>query len=353
LVVCLFVVALAYKAAVWASRLYRDRIEEQQARETDPLSISEDDLNLGEVLESEKHEHSIHVYNRSSKKIVVRSISANCDCLQISPNRDVELGPGGSIPVALVLRATISPKQERTDNGYRLTVPVEIQYSSASGKLVRKEWVLEATLAPVITLRQKAVDVGSYSILAALPEQVIEVEAEAFVKEVRCDVSPLWKTRIVKEGASERKTRFRITVSVAETPSPRKISDVLRIVPVGEGGVLLPGKEVRLLGEFLPDVVATPPTLHAGRPAVGATVTEWVRVHSLTNRPFSIERVETGEGLTVVAEPESSRSLYRVELHVARAGEQSATVTFHVRDEHGQKHKVEVVVRHDGQPKQP
>lgn len=210
----------------------------------------------------------------------------------------------------------------------------------------RKEWILTTTIVPVITLRQKVIDVGSRSERTPSPEHRVEVDADPLVKEIRCDASVHWSARVTREPRAARGTRFSVLLTPAGN-EPRTIDDTLTIIPVGEGGRDLPGKQVRLRGEVLPDVNATPGSINAGRRRAGSTITEWVRVHSLTGRPFTVAHVETSEGLSARREDSQPHELYRLEHRAEGTGERSALVSFHVRDENGHKHKIRVVLRYE------
>jgi hypothetical protein len=226
----LAVVVFAYQGSVAARRFWGDRADERRMREADPLVISDEDLAIGELWETAKHSHHVKVVNRSNGRITVLSVTATCDCLQIAPSEDVEIAPGGSLAVQLTLNATITAKQRRTERGFLLAVPLEVRYATKDGTK-SKEWLLTATLVPVLTVRTNAIDFGSRSILDRLPEQVVEVEAESFVKELRCKVSPVWRARIVNDGKTGTRSRFTITVFPAGPLRPRKLADTLEIIP--------------------------------------------------------------------------------------------------------------------------
>jgi len=350
----LALLVFAYQGARFAYRAYATWQNDKQAVEAEPLVVSEGELNVGEVLETNKYQHVITIRNRSNSDIHIQRIDVSCECLEVSPRQDFTVAAGQALPLSLTLRATILPSHKRFGRGYGFGVSVRARYSGEKnryGKERTKEWLLQGTILPVITLSRQVVDVGTHSECATLPEELIEVKAEQPIETLRCLTTGDWKARVTKLDATA-KPRFRIALSPNGRLTPRLVTDELTVIPVTADGKRLPAKEVRILGEIRPDIVATPAVIQAGRRKLGTKITEWVRVHSLTGRPFTIERVHaSGELCARAVDGPASDGLYRVQLSVQRVGKEEATVTFDVRDQAGVKHALKVELSDEGQAK--
>jgi hypothetical protein len=112
----------------------------------------------------------------------------------------------------------------------------------------------------------------------------------------------------------------------------------------------LPVKELRIVGEIVPDVLGHPREIHHGRQPCGTAAEETIRLVSLTNRPFRVTSViSTSADLKVTRLPDNDRGWhYSLRLRFTATGEQEALAVFTIQEEDTKEFEVTVPVRYHG-----
>lgn len=324
-------------------------------RPTDlPLLVADDELELGNVNECEAHKHTIRIRNTSNSLLLIHSISSSCDCLGITPDKNLRLEPNSAASLTLTLKTVADKRQARQGGRNLLAVPLRAQYTKEGEESPSlAEWVLQGAIQPAVILDTESIDIGARSILGPALAYEINVQTMPFVAEVECRAPSPWICRVEKRPVANAETRYKVRVTFSQLLEPQRVDGILQINPIDHEGNRLPAKEVQLAGELLPDVIATPQSINLGRGVVGSKHTEWLRVDSLTKRDFQITKASADEDLNVaeVKELGATGGVYKLVVAMNQAGEQQRSVRFTVAGIGQIPHEIVVTVRYIGIPR--
>jgi hypothetical protein len=262
-----------------------------------PLYIEDRELDLGDIAETVEYRCTLNIRNSSDQSVTISRFANTCNCLSITPNQNVVVPPGESLPLELVIRATLDPA-ELSGTPVQTSIQLAAVYDS-QGKQGQAEWDIRYKIIPTIRLDPVRVQFAQHSIQAGGLIRRATVHLSAGVNSVEAVPHPEWKVDLIAAGASSPLAVQ--LVALARNPkTPRVIDDTILLTPVTEDGRRLPPKPLRITGELCPDVVSTPRMLHFGRIAVGERVTDNLRFSSLTGSDYTLDVQSAPVGWTVV-----------------------------------------------------
>lgn len=233
------------------------------------LIIPEEDLRLGRVYESKTLEHRLHIRNTGNEPVTIARFVKDCDCLGITPDKDVTLEPGETRE----FRMKLSPRSKVGYADYGQTIPYHVrfgaQYSKGGRGGFSADW--ELTCGMVVTLRPQpaTIHLGTLSDRQPQIERSVTVETSKEVAWINCETPSRWAAEVSRDKRDSSPNKFHLTIRSAGDLRPGTISDVIRLIPLDSEGERLPEREIRINGEIVRDVVASPREIHFGRQPCG------------------------------------------------------------------------------------
>ncbi len=266
------------------------------------LHIPESDLNLGECFETASRAHKFHVENSSDAPVTVTSISGNCDCQSWQPATPFTIAARGRQEIRMMLGLRMTSDCSRVRGDESVTIPLRVTFSGQDGHDRAKEWALRGTLKPSFKLgapvRNNVLSLGMITVARIAVQQEIAIVAADHVKSIEARGSKNWLV-MVRRGSSLTKSEFIASLAYQGTRTPLQFDDTLELVPTDSNGQQLPAIPLRVVGEIVDPVIASPRALYFGRRAIGKTYAEDILLRSLDGTAFAIDRVECrGEGLS-------------------------------------------------------
>ncbi len=330
LIVCS--VVAAFLAGTFASNYIRSG--DKAATPPILLTVSADELEIGKLPESSEHHHPFHIRNSSTDAVVIRRFESSCNCLSVTPGQDVTLLPGESVRFDLAIRATPELKETLPDGGIRRELLLTPVFATTTEKEQRVDFEFAYHLTPTIRLEPARIAFGQRSIRADGLILRATIQLAPDVKSVEVAPHPEWDVRLIPNGPQTSSTQ--LVMLIARNPKVcRPVIDVISFTPVTHDGSKWPNKSLQVDGEISPDVVATPRTLHYGRAAVGETMTDTVRLHSLTGTPFKVLGVrQLPDGWHAIPS-EYDEHVWSITARASGAGEQSHELQFRIRNSEG------------------
>jgi hypothetical protein len=211
-------------------------------------------------------------------------------------------------------------------------------------------WVVKGSIAPTLRWNPRAGQIGVQSGRAERIEKTVDIEAAENISRIDAALDPFWTVTVFRPQGQSSGNTFRAVVHSNGKLVPRQVADVIRLTPVSREGERLPVKELRIVGDIVPDVGAIPQEIHHGRQFCGTEGVEAIRLRSLTGRPFRVKstRADTPD-LQVSRLPTGSEEwTYALRLQFARKGNQRAIAEFFVEEADGTACRVTVPVRYEG-----
>src|SRR5262249_15355817 len=274
-----------------------------QGSETgDPrLVIAEEELDLGWVYETNAYEHSFHITNATDQPVTITRFETTCDCLGITPEGGqrhriaqalVMLAPApsgaptpSSPPIIAALAAasldasvTLQPQETKTfsirlklvsratSTNYQQDEPFQVRFGAVcvgeDQKPFSPHWQLSCVIVPTIRLRPSVIQLGTESCRRPKVERSVDVEATNAIAWIEYEAPPTWDVEIVPNQEDSSPKKFKVIVQTHGQLTPRQVSEVIRLFPVDPDEKRLPGKELNIQGEIVPDVASFPPEIH-------------------------------------------------------------------------------------------
>jgi hypothetical protein len=208
--------------------------------------------------------------------------------------------------------------------------------------------MLTCHVRPALRLTTSEVRLGLQSIRQPGFERV--VDAEAVEQVARIDVPPSQRWTVEVTGSPRGPRDRQIRIRAVEPIAPGVVDERLVFIPIDDQGRRLPESELRITGEFVPDIACEPREVRFGRIPVGSVVEDTITIRSLTGRPCTVNTVTTSppDLTTGPAERRNDQWVCRVTCRVRVAGEQSADLRIEVTDDAGRVTIVVVPVRVTG-----
>jgi hypothetical protein len=322
---------------------------QQQESPESVLRIAGDELDLGRVWETSRYEHTIHITNLLDRPVTIAGFAKTCDCLEISPTEGVLIQPHESKSFTLHLSLVSRSEVTRPRDGEAFQVGLSARYSDDRQVQGTTSWRLYGVIAPTLRFAPGVLQIGTRSEREALIGPALRIEANDSIDVIHAEAPPGWSV-IVSRDQESPAGPFRAVVRRREEAKPGRVADVIRFTPVDHDGQRLPAKELKIVGEIVPDVVAHPQEIHHGRQRCGATAEETLRIVSLTNRPFQVTKASSGSAdleVNRVADKDGGW-LYSLRVRFSATGEQEARVRFTIREEDAKESEVTVPVRYQG-----
>ncbi len=311
------------------------------------LEVSDDELDLGERFESASHEHCFHLENPTDSPVRVTGLSGTCDCQGWAPAVPFTVPPHGRQEVRVRLTLSTNSECGRGQGGESVVMPVRVTFTGPSGAAQSQEWELRCVLRPVLWTRGVlALGMQTADQLGAGRE--IELTAAEHVVAVGCQGPAQWAVTIRRAPGVAPK--FTASLRFVGPPTPAVINDTVVFTPTDALGQLLPGARVRITGELVEDVIASPRSAYFGRYVVGSVVEDAVCLKSLSGRPFTVRQaIPRMAGCTVAPLGDGpTGTLWLIRQKISVAGQQSGEAEFVVEDSAGAVTRLVVPVTYLG-----
>lgn len=300
------------------------------------LVVDSSYLDFGTVWEQEQFEWSIPIENRSDAAITVESFRSSCLCTDVTPRRFV-IPANGSRTIQVTLDLTekdnhlLDPLAPLTPRPFSVTIEPILTPPPSTTHLIA--WQLKGRVQPAYQLQQEIIDFGQRSVLAQPFEvESVPVLCDEQVQDIRVDCNADWVACTVQRNS---RTSFNIQVTPYYGMPAGYYPGTLRIFGITRTGEPLPEKRLSVAAHILGDIQPTPPQLLWPAKPIGQLIEDSLELRSLTNRDFTIDRIETDsdkvEVLLIPGDPLSANSRrVQVRYVISRAGDQKETIRFHV-----------------------
>jgi hypothetical protein len=211
-------------------------------------------------------------------------------------------------------------------------------------------WQLSCILVPTLRLKSSTIQLGIQSDRQPLIEQSVSIDAPDHVHWIESRAPAHWAIEVVRDQSSVPSHKFRVVVRSQGKLSPRRVSDVIHLIPVSREEKRLPAKELKIVGEVVRDVMPVPREIHYGVQSPGTVVKEAIQLRSLTSRRFLVKKVPSGSDDLRVTRLAGERDewIYSLELHVSKPGGQEVVADFLIEDEDGTEYTIAVPLRYHG-----
>ncbi len=234
------------------------------------LMVADQDLHLGKVYEVPVLDHSFRVTNPGPRPVTLTRFNA-CDCLGITPPGPITLQPGEAKAFLIRLRPQLRNFSAGEQNGVPVQVAVGAKYrTDVEDRDVT--WRFSYTLLPTIWLPTPTLRLGRQSELQAKIRKTGLIEASTHVAGIEALAPPDWTVTIAPIPGATAPHRYEFTVQFRGPFSPKPLSETIRLVPIDSDGRHLPARELKIVGEIIRDVAATPPEVHHGPQQCGSVI---------------------------------------------------------------------------------
>ncbi len=312
-----------------------------------PVAIDERDLHVGPVFESDRVQHSLVITNTGGSPATIKRVAATCDCTDIVPAGGfcLQAGEARRVSMAISLPASMPPTADSPLSADTVLTIVRVQYEVDGKRGTTIQRKVRGTLLTTCTIRPQAVDLGTILQRDAAARATVDIDVPDYVAGIECEPPAGWRASIETPYKTFQPGRYRVTLCNAVPLAVRRINTAMTITPSHNDGRRLPAKVVRVTGEVVGDIAASPPAVYFGRIPLGGRTDEAVRLYSRTGTPFRVDGVETSDGRLAVEAVEGQTAMYALRFKVDQIGEQAAVATFNVVDDSGRRAKVPVEVR--------
>jgi hypothetical protein len=211
------------------------------------------------------------------------------------------------------------------------------------------DWRLKGAIAPTLRFSPPLLQIGTMSERQFAVEPATRIQANESIVAIDCQAPSGWSVAVTREQGSPP---GQFTAIVRRKPEGQRgpVADVIRFTPIDRAGKRLPVKEMKMVGEVVPDVLGHPREIHHGRQPCGATAEETIRLVSLTKRPFRVTSARSRSAdLKVTRIPDNDGGwLYSLQVRLTAMGEQETLAVFTVQEEDAEEFEVAVPVRYHG-----
>jgi hypothetical protein len=339
---------MAYSAtAGLIKRLNESETQEPPSSPPD-LVVPESDLDLGRVYETHALKHNFRLTNPGNRVVTITKFNTSCECLGITPGTKVVLQPHETKTFTMKLALVWRPNKAGSP-AEPFRVSFGAVYSVEGEGPLTTFWRLTCVIVPTLKFKPPVLQLGAQSKRQSAIEQTMAIEATEEVRRIEVEPSSRWGVDIVRvQGTSPN--QFRAVVRSRGELRLGEVSDVVRLTPIGRDKKPLPAKELKIVGEIVQDVVASPRDVHHGRQSCGTSAAEVIQLRSLTDRLFRVKKVSVRGGDLAVTPLPGSGSYYSLRLRFSKPGDQEAVAEFMIRDEDGAEYSIAVPVRYHGLP---
>jgi hypothetical protein len=311
------------------------------------LEVADDELDLGERLESASHEHRFHLENPTDSPVCVTGLSGTCDCQGWAPAVPFTVPAHGRQKVWVRLTLPTNSECGRGQGGESVVMPVKVTFTGPSGASQSQEWELRCVLRPALWTRG-VLALGMQTADQLTAGREIELTAVEHVAALGCQGPAHWAVTIrrVPGGAP----KFTAALRYVGPPAPAVIDDTLVFTPTDARGQSLPAARVRITGELVEDVIASPRSAYFGRYVVGSVAEDVVFLKSQSGKPFTVRRaIPRMLGCTVVPLGDGpTGTSWLIRQTISAVGQQSGEAEFAVEDGTGVITRVVVPVTYLG-----
>jgi len=191
------------------------KVQSKEADESDSwLVISDRELDLGRVYETNFYEHVLHLANRGDRPVTITKFETTCDCLGITPDTDVALQPhetkAFTIKLSLVKKAGYADRWEDEPFEVRLGAVYSIDGQDRHSA----HWRLNCVIVPTIRLKPFTLQLGIQSDRQPMIEQSVSIEATNEVQGIDCKAPSGWAVEIIRDQASSSPRKFQAALRV-------------------------------------------------------------------------------------------------------------------------------------------
>ena len=212
-----------------------------------------------------------------------------------------------------------------------------------------KNWRLVCQVVPTVRIPKPTIWIGTQSVCTSVIEKSVDIEASDAVSWLDWTVSSPWDVTIAREYERTSPAKFRLTVRSSGKLSRRHVEDVVRITPWNRQNEKLPGREVKIVGDIVDDVIPSPSEVHFGRQPCGTVGEETIVLRSLTKRRFRVSPWSGSGDLKVVrGKGNDEACTYSLRLLFASTGDQQTNAVFKILDQDGIEYTITLPVRYYG-----
>ncbi len=227
--------------------------------------------------------------NPGTGEVDIEDFSSSCTCSSISP-RSLVIPSGQTRTIRLTIDLTGHAPQYQDNSVHEFEVSLAPRIKTGSPRS-SEVWAVRGRVRTVIQVKPSVVDLGRYSELAQpLPAGSVEVMVAEAVRSVATRSSTT-QFHASLEPVGHTPGRRKLTVTPVGKLRVGPISSHVTLLSHGKEGRRLPPKEIRITGEVLPDVQASPPAVLFGAKMVGEKVEDTLTLRSLVGQPFRLERL--------------------------------------------------------------
>ncbi len=341
---------IAYTSAIALHRWIYQGKHSQSSSGDSPLSIPEQDLNLGRVYETNALTHQFRVTNVTNQPVTIARFLRTCECLGITPDAEVTIQPQDTKTFGVRLKLLSGGRYASPLDGEPFRVRFSAVYSTEDQAEQVEDWTLNCVIVPTIRFSQPVIRIGTQSQRQALIEQSLDLEAIHDIGSIDCEAPDHWAVQIVQEQSGSSSQKFRINVRSHGKLIRRQVEDVLRLTPLTLRNEQLPTKELRIVGDVVRDIVAFPEEIHYGLRRCGTAAREVVCLRSLTNGKFIVRTVTSvNKDLEISCMgAETMNCLYSFEMRFTKPGDQQAIAEFVIQEEDGTEYPITISIRYQG-----
>jgi hypothetical protein len=294
------------------------------------------------------------IENRSEEDLEIARFTSSCGCIvQIQPSTfRIARGQNAAVRLALFLQTPDSQQSEDVRNfEMRLTPIIDKPGYNHPG------WIVSGKV-------RKAVRLSSRNILfwkdiirgQASPVETVKVTSSVLLKNIAAKYDPSALTVHIRRltvhirRAEEKASRvFYIEVEPGPDLPAGQFAQEFEIEPILDSGERLPASIIRAAGVICDSVQVTPSFLDLGAQPLGTSKKETVILRSVTNKPFSVEKIDNGKDVIVtLAHSTHSEHWFELSQHVTGEGAQVGEIRFLVREPEGRSIAVLLKIKYYG-----
>lgn len=338
LVASSFAVAAGARVGRWPAR-------STSANHQAELVIEPQDLDLGEVWETDRFIQKVTIHNHSPEPVRVTTLGSSCSC--VTPGSVSEtIGPGQlrEVPVELDLRLAGTFEQPREIHNVKFPLPLRIDPPRAG-----PPWVLSGRIRSAITLPIREVDLGRTPVDAPPRPRTIPIRVLTFLSQFVASVdNPAVVARL---SSTDRPREWELVIGPASGLSVGRYSATVTLHPVLPSGAPVPPVRVPVAFDLLADVQPDTGVVVYGPQSLGKVIEERITLTSLSGSPFRVDEwvVERPADTTIDRTNHVGPSqTFVCRQHVRAAGHQATRVIFRGSEAGGKPFTVTVEFRYHG-----
>jgi len=246
------------------------------------LIVRDSDLDFGEVWETDRHKHVIHVTNPGGEPVPVYSWQTSCDCHKVEPE-SVIIQPGETLPIRLTLNLMSRISESWTEKPRGISIQCNPRFGDGAA---RDGWKIAGTVVPFYRLIEEP---GSRE-LSELGQPFLphwqNISFLIPVREVIAQADPLITSAKVIAPIDGQGT-YRVGFQWQNKLTLGSHNATVRIQARRVDGSALPEIALAHRLDVVEDVRATPSRLLIPNPAAGEWVSHQIQFHSLRGCPES------------------------------------------------------------------